>query len=126
VRADADQLRQIMLNLVRNAEEAFDGRPGRIVLSLQHEHGTLRGAPADIAVLSVTDNGPGIPIGIQSRLFDPFFTTKSTGTGLGLSIVGRLVENQGGEIVFQTAPRSGTRFSVRLPIAAAGAQLNLS
>jgi signal transduction histidine kinase len=76
--------------------------------------------------LSVTDDGPGIPVSIQPRLFDPFFTTKSTGTGLGLSIVGRLVENQGGEIVFQTAPRAGTRFSVRLPIVAAGVHLGRS
>jgi signal transduction histidine kinase len=118
VRADADQLRQIMLNLVRNAEEAFEGRPGRIALAVRRERGTLRGEAAEIAVLSVTDDGPGIPANIQPRLFDPFFTTKSNGTGLGLSIVGRLVENQGGEIVFQTAPRAGTRFSVRLPIAA--------
>jgi signal transduction histidine kinase len=67
-------------------------------------------------VLSVTDNGPGIPSEIQSRLFDPFFTTKPAGTGLGLSIVARLVENQGGEITLQSAPRVGTRFAVRLPI----------
>lgn len=117
VRADADQLRQIMLNLVRNAEEALAGQPGRIALAVQRERGQLRGIPAEIAVLSVTDNGPGIPAHVQPRLFDPFFTTKSTGTGLGLSIVARLVENQRGEIAFQTAPGTGTRFSVRLPLA---------
>jgi signal transduction histidine kinase len=116
VRADQDQLRQIMLNLVRNAEEAFAGRPGRIALSLHRERTELRGTITDAAILSVTDDGPGIPAEIQPRLFDPFFTTKAAGTGLGLSIVGRLVENQGGEIIFQTAPRAGTRFSVRLPI----------
>jgi signal transduction histidine kinase len=69
-----------------------------------------------VAVVSVADNGPGIPTGIQSRLFDPFFTTKRAGTGLGLSIVARLVEGLGGEIVFQTAPGVGTRFSIRLPV----------
>jgi two-component system sensor histidine kinase AtoS len=117
VRVDADQLRQIMLNLVRNAKEAFSGRPGRIALVLQRERRELRGGLTEVAVLSVIDNGPGIPSEIQARLFDPFFTTKAAGTGLGLSIVARLVENQGGEIAFQTARNAGTRFSVRLPIA---------
>lgn len=123
VKVDADQLRQIMLNLVRNAAEAFAGQPGRIALALHGERTELRGATLDAAVLSVTDNGPGIPADIQPRLFDPFFTTKPAGTGLGLSIVGRLVENLGGEIAFQTAPGTGTRFSVRLPLCRNAAQL---
>jgi signal transduction histidine kinase len=116
VHIDANQLRQIMLNLVRNAHEAIDGRLGRIVLALRRERAQLRGKSSDVAVLSVTDDGPGIPLKIQSRLFDPFFTTKPAGTGLGLAIVARLVEFQGGEITFQSAPRVGTRFAVRLPI----------
>jgi signal transduction histidine kinase len=116
VEIDANQLRQIMLNLVRNAQEALEGPRGRIELALHREHAPLRGKTSQIAVLSVTDNGPGIPAKIQPRLFDPFFTTKSTGTGLGLSIVARLVENQGGEIKFQSAPGTGTRFAVCLPM----------
>lgn len=116
VRSDVNQLKQIVLNLVRNAQEAFDAKPGRISLTLQRERGLLRGKVAPVAILAVSDNGPGIPLEIQPRLFDPFFTTKAAGTGLGLSIVARLVENQGGEIAFQSAPRAGTRFSVRLPI----------
>ena len=67
------------------------------------------------AVLSVTDNGPGIPAALQARLFDPFFTTKAAGTGLGLSIVARLVEQHGGEIAVQSAAQAGTTFAVRLP-----------
>ena len=114
---DVNQLRQIVLNLVRNAREAFEGRTGRIELALRRERASNRGKPAEVAVLSVTDNGPGIPTKIQPRLFDPFFTTKSAGTGLGLSIVARLVENQHGEITFQSAPGTGTRFAVRLPVA---------
>jgi signal transduction histidine kinase len=113
---DANQLRQIMLNLVRNAQEALEGRSGRIELALHREQAPLRGKASEVAVLSVTDNGPGIPAKIQSRLFDPFFTTKPAGTGLGLSIVARLVENHGGEIRFQSAPGTGTRFAVCLPI----------
>ena len=118
VDSDANQLRQIMLNLVRNAQEALEGRPGRIALALHRELTTVRGKAFEVAVLSVTDNGPGIPMKLQTRLFDPFFTTKSAGTGLGLSIVARLVENQGGEITFQSASGFGTRFAVRLPIVA--------
>jgi signal transduction histidine kinase len=116
VEIDANQLRQIMLNLVRNAQEAIDGSRGRIELALHREQALLRGKSSQVAVLSVTDNGPGIPAKIQARLFDPFFTTKPTGTGLGLSIVARLVENQGGEVKFQSAPGTGTRFAVCLPI----------
>ena len=116
-RIDADQLRQVMLNLVRNAQEAFGDKPGRIVLALHREHSRLRNRAADVAVLSVTDNGPGIPTELHPRLFDPFFTTKAAGTGLGLSIVARLVEQHGGEIVFQSVPNVGTRFDVRLPMA---------
>ena len=116
-RIDADQLRQVMLNLVRNAQEAFGDKPGRIVLALHRERVRLRNCVADVAVLSVTDNGPGIPAELHPRLFDPFFTTKAAGTGLGLSIVARLVEQHGGEIVFQSVPNAGTRFDVRLPTA---------
>jgi signal transduction histidine kinase len=115
-RFDVDQLRQVVLNLVRNAQEAFAGQPGTITFTLRRERSKLRGRPAEVAVLSVTDNGPGIPAKHQARLFDPFFTTKAAGTGLGLSIVARLVEQHGGEITFQSAPRAGTRFSVRLPL----------
>jgi len=113
---DADQLRQVVLNLVRNAQEAFAGRPGRIALALRRENSLLGGRQAEIAVLSVTDDGPGIPPEVQPRLFDPFFTTKPAGTGLGLSIVARLVEQHGGEIAVQSAPGAGTCFSVRLPL----------
>jgi len=116
VEIDPNQLRQIMLNLVRNAHEAFEGKPGRVDLTLRRERAALRGKMEEIAVLSVTDNGPGIPANVQARLFDPFFTTKSVGTGLGLSIVARLVDNLGGEIKFQSAPGTGTRFLVCLPI----------
>lgn len=116
VRIDSNQLRQIMLNLVRNAQEAFETRPGQIELALLRERTLLHGKSTEAAVLAVTDNGPGIPAKIQARLFDPFFTTKPAGTGLGLSIVARLVELQGGEIIFQSAPSIGTRFTVRLPL----------
>ena len=115
--ADTEQLRQVMLNLVRNAREALDGRPGRIELAVRRERGTLRQQRmAEVAVLRVTDDGPGIPAAVRARLFDPFFTTKKAGTGLGLAIIARLVENHGGEITYQTAEGKGTSFAVRLPV----------
>lgn len=113
--ADAGQLRQIVLNLWRNAAEAFDGRAGQITLAVSATRGSLRGEGAAVALLSVSDNGPGIPLAQQSRLFDPFFTTKAAGTGLGLSIVARLVEAHGGGISFQSVPGAGTTFEVLLP-----------
>jgi signal transduction histidine kinase len=116
VLVDVNQLRQIVLNLVRNAEEAFEAPAGQITLGLRRERATLHGKVTEMAVLTVTDNGPGIPATVQTRLFDPFFTTKAAGTGLGLSIVARLVENLHGEISFQSAPGTGTRFAVRLPV----------
>jgi signal transduction histidine kinase len=121
-RADPNHLRQILLNLVRNAQEALEGKSGHIVLAARRERSLLRGRSADTVVLSVTDDGPGIPAEIQPRLFDPFFTTKAAGTGLGLSIVAKLVEGHGGEIVLQTAPRAGTRIAVRLPALPASAR----
>jgi len=115
VRADTDQLRQIFLNLLRNAQEALEGKNGCIRLRLACEQGQKRGGTAAMAVLSVADDGPGMPAEVQSRLFDPFFTTKAAGTGLGLSIVARLVKNQGGQIGFESSAFSGTCFTVRLP-----------
>ncbi|PTY06152.1 hypothetical protein DB347_11920 [Opitutaceae bacterium EW11] len=119
VRADADQLRQAVLNLIRNAQDAFDSRPGHIALEVRHEHGPLRGRPQEVAVLTVRDDGPGIRPELHSRLFDPFFTTKASGTGLGLSLVARIVDNHGGEIRFRSAPGAGTRFDIRLPLVSA-------
>lgn len=117
VAVDPGQLRQVALNLVRNAREAFAGQPGKIVVGARREHGTLRGQRGiEVAVLCISDDGPGIPNEVQARLFDPFFTTKASGTGLGLPIVARLIEAHGGEIAFQTAPGKGTRFDVRLPV----------
>lgn len=72
-----------------------------------------------VAVIEVSDNGPGIPPGDLAQVFDPFFTTKEPGrgTGLGLSICARLVESMGGRIDAENAPMGGARFIIRLPAA---------
>jgi signal transduction histidine kinase len=104
-RVDADKLRQIALNLVRNALEAVPAG-GRVVVTIlgddRHVH------------LAVEDDGPGIPEAIQHRIYEPFFTTKEGGTGLGLSIVHGMVAAHSGTITFDSSPR-GTRFHVSVP-----------
>jgi signal transduction histidine kinase len=70
-----------------------------------------------VAVITVADNGPGIPDAERTKVFDPFFTTKEPGkgTGLGLSICARLVEGMGGRIHLDRGPEGGARFTIRLP-----------
>jgi C4-dicarboxylate-specific signal transduction histidine kinase len=79
----------------------------------------LAGAP-EVVVISVSDNGPGLPAGDEERVFDPFFTTKAPGegTGLGLSICAQLVESMGGRIQAANRPEGGACFTVRLTGAA--------
>lgn len=114
VRADRDHLKQVLVNLVRNATDAIDG-PGTVTLRARLLRTTLRDQEADAVALDVSDTGMGIPPEIEKRLFDPFFSTKETGTGLGLSIAARLVEKNGGRLEYQSPPGQGTTFSVVLP-----------
>lgn len=115
--ADPAQLRQVLLNLVRNA---MDASPPGATITLAASRSTVRlqREPVPVLSLSVTDQGPGIPPDVQRRLFDPFFTTKPHGTGLGLSISARILEGHGGNLAYQTAPGRGTTFFVRLPLVA--------
>lgn len=116
VKADADQLKQVVINLVRNAAEAME-RDGVVTLRtrLEARRRGGRGGPPG-AVLEVSDTGPGIPPEVQKRLFDPFFTTKASGTGLGLSTAARIIEKHGGTLEYSTAPQQGTTFRIVLPI----------
>ena len=115
--ADPQQLRQVLINLVRNAAESI-GQRGRITLRGRRDRLLLRGEHRAVLVLEVQDTGAGIPADIQARLFDPFFTTKPTGTGLGLSISMRILEKHGGTLQFQTEPGRGTTFGLVLPLPA--------
>ena len=69
-----------------------------------------------MVVISVSDNGPGIPEDLQNKLFSPSFTTKTSGMGLGLSIVKNIVENFAGKIHFETQPGKGTTFFLEIPV----------
>ncbi len=109
VYADREQLNGVFSNLIKNGIQAIpQGKDGVIVVSLK----VLR----DKCLVSITDNGNGIPDDAREKLFTPYFTTKSSGTGLGLSIVKKHVENCGGKIWFESDPRKGTTFFVELPL----------
>lgn len=113
---DAALIKQVLINLVRNAVEAIEG-PGTVTLRVRSGHAAIRGQSRKVAILEVIDTGKGIPPEVEKRLFDPFFTTKETGTGLGLSIAARIVERQGGALQYQTQVGRGTTFGIVLPIA---------
>lgn len=114
IRADSGHLKQVLINLVRNAGEAIDGA-GTVTLRARATRAALGGRETDAVILEVSDTGSGIPLDIQKRLFDPFFSTKETGTGLGLAIAARMVEKHGGKIEYQTQLGHGTTFGVVLP-----------
>ncbi|MBI1841615.1 MAG: hypothetical protein HYR88_12280 [Verrucomicrobia bacterium] len=117
---DEEQVRQVLINLVRNAADASKPR-GVITLRARSGRRLLKAKDLPVAILEVEDEGEGISPEVQKRLFDPFFTTKKTGTGLGLSIAARIVESHGGVLEYQTARGLGTTFGLVLPAAAATA-----
>jgi signal transduction histidine kinase len=114
VRADPQQIEQVLINLVQNAAESIE-HDGVIRLRARKDAARLGGRSSSVVVLEVSDTGKGIPPEVQKRLFDPFFTTKEEGTGLGLSIATRIVEHQGGALQFTTQPGRGTTFNLLLP-----------
>jgi PAS domain S-box-containing protein len=111
---DSNQLIQVFLNLVVNAEQAI--REVREAGTIRVRMG--RGAAGDPNVwASIQDDGPGVPADIREKIFDPFFTTKrpGRGTGLGLSISLAIVREHGGDVQVQSAPGGGSVFLVTLP-----------
>jgi two-component system nitrogen regulation sensor histidine kinase NtrY len=120
VRADAEQIRQVIINLVDNALEALGGpaasvRNGgdtpaiRVTTTYDQRNGVVR--------LVVADNGPGVPAADREKLFMPYYSTKGRGSGLGLAIVRRILVEHGGGIEADDVQPSGTRFTVELPAA---------
>jgi len=116
IRADAHQLKQALINLVRNAAESIP-RTGTVTLRVREGSGLIQNKRQSCVFVEVEDTGAGIPPELQPRLFDPFFSTKESGTGLGLSIAARIIERHGGVIKFQAKPQQGTVFSIVLPAA---------
>lgn len=111
IEADAGRIRQLLLNLLKNALEAGDKTDLRLQISTRclHDDGYRS------VELCVNDNGFGIEAGMQAQIFDPYVTTKPKGSGLGLAIVKKIVEEHGGQIHAQNAPQGGASFIIRLP-----------
>ena len=114
VLADAGQLQTVFLNLINNAQDAIVAAHGGGTLRVSTSHA------GDVVRVSITDDGPGIPVDHQNKLFDPFFTTKAVGkgTGLGLSICHGIVASHQGRIWVESEYGSGATFHMEFPIAA--------
>jgi signal transduction histidine kinase len=111
VRADAVVLQRILDNLVSNAVDALEGRPGTVTIGAE-----AAGDGAERRVrITVVDTGRGMTREELKLAFDDFHTTKPSGTGLGLSVVRRLLTDVGGSMKVDTAPGQGTTFTIEIP-----------
>ncbi|MCC5849764.1 MAG: PAS domain-containing protein [Verrucomicrobia bacterium] len=115
VRANEDDLRDILGHLLVNAAEACPDQPIRVILN-KHQDATPLETNSPCACLLIHDEGPGIPEAHREDLFDPFFSTKFTGRGLGLSVARGLLHRHDGELDFHCEPNQGTDFRVWLPL----------
>ncbi len=115
VEADAVRVRQLLHNLIRNAQDAVEGQTDGVIEIAAR---SVAGGERSFAEISVTDNGPGIDDEVLTRLFEPYVTSKKKGTGLGLAIVKKLVEEHGGSVAAENLPERGARLVVRLPFRA--------
>lgn len=107
---DKIQIQQVVLNLVRNAVEAFDGAEKRelVIETMRNDAGTVE--------VAVCDTGPGLPVKVEGNLFEPFVTGKQRGMGVGLSISDRIVKAHGGRLWAEPNPGGGTQFRFTLPL----------
>lgn len=114
---DRDLIKQAVINLIKNAQAAMEstGRPGLLKVGTRHAGETV--------LLSIADNGEGMPAENLAKIFEPFFTTREMGTGLGLTIVHRIFTEHGGELVLQSEPGQGTDFRVEFPLHEAAPRL---
>jgi signal transduction histidine kinase len=115
---DADQLRQVFVNVIANAIDASQEKdPIRISTESVRIDGGSDGQPAkSYARVTVADPGKGMDQTTREHIFEPFFSTKKRGTGLGLAIVKQIVEQHGGQIEVKSEPGEGSRFIIDLPL----------
>jgi two-component system, NtrC family, nitrogen regulation sensor histidine kinase NtrY len=106
VRADPQQIEQVLINLLRNAAEALAGRGGHVILRVaRDDHGKV--------LIQVIDDGPGIDAAHLDNIFLPFFTTKRSGSGVGLSVSRQIMALNKGMLTVKTAPGAGSEFTLR-------------
>ena len=112
--ADADQLHQVLLNLIINAQQSLQDRPPPRSIIIR----TRFDAGANLLRVTVADNGPGIPAHLRARVFEPYFTTKPTGvgTGVGLAVSLGIVEAHGGTLTVDCPASGGAVFTIMLPV----------
>jgi nitrogen fixation/metabolism regulation signal transduction histidine kinase len=109
VRCDATMLRQVLHNLLKNAQDVLEGRTDSLIrVKITKEQEMVR--------LAIIDNGPGFPPELMVRAFEPYVTTKRHGTGLGLAIVKKIVEEHQGTIKIENLPEGGASISLSLPV----------
>ena len=110
VSADGDQMRQVLHNLLRNAQDALaqTATPQISIETLQREQ---------FARVTVSDNGSGFTQQTLARAFEPYVTTKARGTGLGLAIVKKIIDEHGGEIRISNRESGGAKIVIKLPLA---------
>ncbi len=114
IRIDPQQMKQVLINLVRNAAESI-GENGTVTLCARLAEKRISDRTIPVVILEISDTGQGIPPEAEKRLFDPFFTTKDHGTGLGLPIAARIIEKHQGALQYQTQPGLGATFGIILP-----------
>lgn len=120
IQGDPHQLRQIFTNLLTNAFEAMNGSGTIDIVATaiegEDEASSTDHATGPMILITISDNGPGIPPEVMDRIFSPFFTTKPQGSGLGLAIVRKIVDAHDGRIDVGPRPGGGTVFRVTLPV----------
>jgi len=105
---DADKLEIVFVNLIMNSIQAIDKNLGEIFIDIIEE-------PDDVVLITIKDNGPGIPKKLIPKIFDPLFTTRQIGTGLGLPSCKNIIERHGGSIDVSSTRKKGATFLIRLP-----------
>ena len=110
ISGNANQIQQVLINLMINAQQAMEGSAGTVTVSTKAADGRVR--------VVVSDDGPGIPEEIKAKIFDPFFTTKAVGkgTGLGLSVSYGIVKEHQGDIRVDSRLDAGTSFTLIFPV----------
>lgn len=111
ISTDPQQMKQVFINLIANAEQAMEENGGILNITTRMSDEL----PPEITI-EISNTGPGIPHDIMANIFNPFFTTKSSGTGLGLAIVHRIINSHNGSISVKNRPDSGVTFLIRLPV----------